>query len=206
MHKAMKDRNDPYRRWSHPSESCYDCPVFIHLKTECSLLVPQTDLGSCPWGEHSLVEEIKKQVHLCGIHLWGVVYHGTQRKVSDAVLGWGMAMVGMGWGCQGRNLPLLSGNPLFPSGTWHAMCVLITSLFLHHKHTERLLQHQNHCRGLGIRKENKLLPCFQDVHDTVQYTKQVNWKWLGCIMWNCQYLATSYLLKSPFCMVQSITQ
>lgn len=88
---------------------------------------------------------------------------------------------GDGVGLSGQIFTTTWKIPLFPSGIWHATCVLITSLFLHHTHTERLLQHQNHCQGLGIKKENELFPCFQDIHYTVQDTKQVNWKWLGCI-------------------------
>ena len=95
--------------------------------------------------------------------------------------GMGDGSAGDGVGLSGQIFTTTWKIPLFPSGIWHATCVLITSLFLHHTHTECLLQHQNHCQGLGIRKENELFPCFQDIHYTVQDTKQVNWKWLGCI-------------------------
>lgn len=140
----------------------------------------QIDLGSCPWGEHSLAEEMKKQVHLCGIHLWGVVHHGTQRKVSTAVLGWGMAVLEMGWGCQGRYLPLPGKSPL---PLWDLTCYVCSdhkSVSSSHTHWASPSASEPLPRT-GDKKGEWTFPMLSRHHYTVQDTKQVNWKWLGCI-------------------------
>lgn len=165
----------------------------------------QIDLGSCPWGEHSLAEEMKKQVHLCGIHLWGVVHHGTQRKVSTAVLGWGMAVLEMGWGCQGRYLPLPGKSPL---PLWDLTCYVCSdhkSVSSSHTHWASPSASEPLPRT-GDKKGEWTFPMLSrhTLHCPVHKTSKL--KMIRLYLWNCQYLATSYLLKSPFCMVQSITQ
>lgn len=177
--KAMKDRNDPYPKWSHPLNLARTVQ-YPFIWKQSAPTGAATDLGSCPWGEHSLAEEMKKQVHLCGIHLWGVVHHGTQRKVSTAVLGWGCS-AGDGVGLSGQIFTTTWKIPLFPSGIWTCdVCSDHKSVSSSHTHWVSPSASEPLPRT-GDKKENELFPCFQDIHYTVQDTKQVNWKWLGCI-------------------------
>lgn len=146
-----------------------------------------------------------KSRYICVVYICGVWYTmGHRRKVSTAVLGWGMAVLEMGWGCQGRYLYHYLENPLFPSGIWHATCSDHKSVSSSHT-LKCLLQHQSHCQGLGIKGEWTFPHAFK-TYTTLSGHKTSKLKMIRLYLWNCQYLATSYLLKSPFCMVQSITQ